>query len=197
MNDREKARVLAGYTPDVNQGQKTKSNSSGSKYNPIQADIDEDDNGKSIRVQMRNKAKEEETRTATKASVLMNSNINAVSTTSSKEMSAVDEWMGKPQKMTMDIIDTQKFAAIVRQKHGLKEKEDKKPVGPAPPPPTLRGARDERDRDVDSKRYGESAKKGLGDLRVELALGGGRGRDRDRLGRDSTRDRRRYAVYSI
>jgi hypothetical protein len=192
MNDRDKARLRAGYGPPGTAGaqDKPKSEGSGSKYNPnpIQLELEED--AKSIRVQMRNKAKEEESRSATQASALMTSNINAPPTSSAKDMKSVDEWMGKPQKMTLDIIDTQKFAEIVRQKHGLKEKEkeEKKQALPSTPPaPTLRSVRDERDRD-DPKKYGDSRK---GDLRMEISSAG-RGRDRDRLGRDNARDRRRY-----
>jgi len=103
-----------------------------------------------------------------------------------KETSAVDEWMGKPQKVPVDIIDTQKFVAIVRQKHGAEAKEDKKPPPSAPQFRDNNGreeAREQRGGREDTKSRNEVHKKP--DLRVELSLGG-----RGRGGRD--RGRRRY-----
>jgi len=202
-NDRSKARLLAGFPPESEVGGKP--HKPGSKYNPVNLELD---TGRSIRDQMLSLAKEEETRSANKAAILLSSNLNAAAATlKAKDMSSVDEWMGKSQKLTLDILDTQKFAEIVRQKHGLKKekeqrekeaKEDKKPPVAAPPPPALRSAKEDRDRESDEnkKRYGERERKS--DLRVELTLGSSRGgRDRDRSGRDSARDRKRYDTPEI
>lgn len=196
--DREKARARAGLGPDIKKAPKAPlvDLGGGVKYNPLQPDSDDDEdmNAKSILVQMRRKAKEEEENNR-KVSSQQQQNFQN-STGGTKDAAAVDEWMGKPQKVPLDIIDTQKFAAIVKQKLGStgSNKEEKKP----PPPPTSHMIKQDRERDhrgsrEEAKSRHENRKP---DLRMELSMnraGGHRDRGgghRDRGVRD--RGRRRY-----
>lgn len=137
---------------------------------------DDVDIGKSIRVQMRNALKAEERGGEPlqfAAAPLHQPNAN-------KDV-GLEEWMTKP-KVAVDIIDTQKFAAIVRQKHGAKEKEVKESksnvaeVKSAPLPPALSAQRD-RDSKKDERRRTE---------KVELQISS---RDKDRGGGDRYRER--------
>ena len=139
-----------------------------------------EDNTRSIHVQMRNNMPVKED--APPSFVSVNAN---------KQDKTVDEWMGRPAtaKLNLD-IDTQKFAAIVREKHGsLKEKEKDKEI-PAAEPLTVvekshsREAR-ENDRSADRRDNRRS------DSRVELSFSGRRD-DRDRNRDVRGRRRSRY-----
>ena len=192
-NDREKARARAGYPPLGEAELKP-------KVQPVESvtimeNNEGDDGAKSIRIQMRNFVKVEENRMAS-----WNANTNAAPP--SKKDTAVDEWMDKPAKVKLD-IDTQKFAAIVRQKHGNKDKDKDENGGSAVkrsspaasvPHRNDREREPERERDrggkdndvgrrTDARRYG-----------VEMSFNKERDRDRDRYG---GRGRRRYLVLKF
>lgn len=177
--DREKARSRVGLDSSKAEPRRSRF------QDRPPTDDNGDENGKSIRVQMRNTIKVDENR----------SDFISKSETTTAKDSGLDEWMGKPQKIALDIIDTQKFAEIVRQKHGNKLKEDTKVSSPQhseprrPSPLLLQPKeRDSRrddfgggDRDRDRKRYD----------RVELQISSRENRERDRYNRDPRGGRRR------
>lgn len=133
------------------------------------------ESGKSIRVQMRNSMKTEERSN--------DAHHQSVHLSDSHKDSGLEEWMNKP-KVTVDIIDTQKFAAIVRQKHGSKDKDPRvdkdhvpevkmvPPPAPVPPP-----------KEKDYKKEREERRR---PDKVELQISS---RDRDRDRHRDTRDR--------
>lgn len=83
----------------------------------IERKVDDDmESGKSIRVQMRNSLKGEGRDSISQFTTA------PISEAQPNKDSGLEEWMNKP-KVAVDLIDTQKFAAIVRQKHGAKDKE--------------------------------------------------------------------------
>jgi len=156
---------------------------SGIKTGNICQESKEDLNAKSFRVQMRNSVKVEDEK------VLPPADGRSSATLSSKREVSVDEWMEKPQKMNLDILDTEKFAAIVKQKHGGKESPNvPKKLSPTPPHSSMVKPEDDRRRSSSDRRKPD---------RVELQLSS-RGNDRDRDGRynrDNRRDRRRYVSF--
>jgi hypothetical protein len=181
-NDREKARLRAlDVKPEG--GRK-------SRFNNLSGAVEIDDgvgNPGSIRVQMRNTIKVEDHQAAGLASKV-----------DSKD-TGIDEWMGKPQKVALDIIDTQKFAEIVRQRHGAVKKEDVKSRDNVleQSRSALTGAHKDKDfggggREVDKRRFD----------RVEMQIPARDNRDiRDRF-RDSRAlrgggGRRRYYLHYL
>jgi hypothetical protein len=116
-----------------------------------------------------------------------------------RQDAGLDEWMGKPQKVPLDIIDTQKFAEIVRQKHGNKTKEEEKKVlekiQPSPETATRPSPVHHKDRDRgdlrDSLRKEEPS--GRRHEKVEMQISSRENRERDLRegqGRDRYRDNR-------
>ncbi|ODM95175.1 hypothetical protein Ocin01_11509 [Orchesella cincta] len=184
VNDRERALGVSGKQEVVTpSGKKSRFDDPHPRIIPerkLSTHVDDVESGKSIRVQMRNSLKPEEKEQIPKFTASLTEH------PPSKD-SGLEEWMNKP-KVALD-IDTQKFAAIVRQKHGAKEKEmrDSKNlsspnnVKPTPTPPPQSSLRD-RDLKKDDRRRTD---------KVELQISN-RDRDRDRYrDRDSRNSRRR------
>jgi len=197
--DRDKAKIRAGLAVDSNAVVR-KSRFDEVKEQPKPAVFDETLG--SIRVQMRNTHQKVEDPVFG----------GGPQVGAKQDSSAIDEWMGKPTgKVPVDIIDTQKFAEIVRQKHGAKLKEDeKRSVASSPeglglisggrPPPTQGKERGDLRETIKREEGGRRHD------RVEMQLpvrGDNREREirdmRDRY-RDNTRDRgggrRRYGPSS-
>lgn len=141
----------------------------------LQEDLD---SVKSIRVQMRNALKQEVTDQDRDIEKQFNP---PTSESKSNKDYGLDEWMTKP-KVSVD-IDTQKFAAIVREKHGIKEKEvrENKPeeldTKLVPAAPVITAGKDIRDTRRDDRHRMD---------KVELQISS---RDKDRDIRDRFRDR--------
>ncbi|CAG7685930.1 unnamed protein product [Allacma fusca] len=194
-SDREKARGRSGFMKPVQEPQgvsRVRVDSQPQQLSRgLQDTTEVDENAKSIRIQMRNLVKADENRSSTFSFV-------AKPESTSKVDAAVDEWMDKPQKVKID-IDTQKFAAIVRQKHGQKEKEQNSSVkgnessikaSPVAPSPVATRERDREreDRDRDRSRDRDSGRRYDGRrYGVEMSFNS-RDRERDRYG---NRGRRR------
>lgn len=165
--DREKARLRS-------LGEVDQRNNKGSRFHTHGF---EDDNAGSIRVQMRNTIKVEETKQ------------HFVSKTDSKDV-GMDEWMGKPQKAPLDTVDTQKFAEIVRQRHGAVRKEEEavklRDKDKESNSIELSTSQQKTGRDVGSSRddvAGRDVDKRRVDLRVEMQISSRENRDRDRMDR--------------
>ncbi|CAL8110856.1 unnamed protein product [Orchesella dallaii] len=185
VNDREKALCSSGKQDTVvSSGKKSRFDDPHPIPIPMvqerKSNVSDDvESGKSIRVQMRNSLKSEEKEEVPRFTA-------SLSEAPVNKDSGLEEWMNKP-KVALD-IDTQKFAAIVRQKHGAKEKDireiksnDSPNVKPTPPPAPPSSLRD-RDLKKDDRRRPD---------KVELQLSS-RDRDRDRYReRDSRNSRRR------
>lgn len=161
-NDREKAQMRALGSEDQRK----------SRFDQT----DKDGSGRSIRVQMRNTVKVE--------GAVGNSDF--VSKTDSKD-AALDEWMGKPQKAPVDVIDTQKFAEIVRQRHGAASKKEEDSLksrevenDKSKSQPSTAIGRDREDGGLDRRRY----------ERVEMQFSSRENRDRDRDRDSRYRDNR-------
>ena len=190
-NDREKARARAGYPPSCSGEVEVKpSRPPLENVTVMENNEGVDDGAKSIRIHMRNLVKVEENRMAS-----WNANTNAAPP--SKKDAAVDEWMDKPGKVKLD-IDTQKFAAIVRQKHGNKEKEKEENVvstkeGKRSSPAVSIPHRNDRERESERDRKENDVGRRSEGRRygVEMSFNKERDRERDRHG---GRGRRRYVI---
>lgn len=92
--------------------------------------------------------------------------------------SKIDEWMGKPQKAPLDLVDTQKFAEIVRQRHGVKKEEEAAKLREN----ALEQARSlqSKGRDQEDKEIGGREIDKKRPERVELQISARENRDRDR-----------------
>lgn len=151
----------------------------------------ESGNGKSIRVQMRNSLKDEDRGSVSHFTAAP---LHEVQVTKD---SGLDEWMTKP-KVTVDIIDTQKFAAIVRQKHGTKEKEVREVKGDVPDlKPNSAIAPTTSYKEKDYKKEKEDRRR---TDKVELQISNRDNKDRDRYNnrdreRESRSSRRRYCNF--
>lgn len=176
MGDRESARKRLGIDKEGRTGKS-------SRFDAPPKEV-EDEKTKSFHVQMRNNVTVKEEAAPQSYAAL------------STKDSSVDEWMEKTNKVNLD-IDTQKFAAIVREKHGAqKEKESKEPDPIKKPVRTSDSPRAPSNKDsgdLDGRRGGDRDRRSekKPDLRVELSLTSRRDdRDRDRRERDA-RGRRR------